>query len=248
METGPGFQDCLPKSLFLCLWPLWGGCWVGCLFVCFLMFCSYTESCRCWAVLSGKVMLGYGFILPNSLIGGSNCVLSNSQVCCGDHAVLMVNHTWGTSWLQLTNPKQQKKLLSPLFSSSTTRFFLTAPAYEFFRLPGCLGSGCLGLPCGCWALEGTHTFSGWELDCPIRRLLLKLARCDPLEHWPRLSFSLKGFEWHLGLLPILVWRFHICELQEDPIWRAHLQVWGRAFWGKLLFLGSCLRRLCSVNS
>lgn len=157
-------------------------------FVC-LLFNGLLLYWKCWAVLSGKVILGYGFILTISLIWRQQ-LCPNSQGCCGDHTVLMVNHTWGTSWLQLTNPKKQKKLLSPLFSSSPARFFLTAPAYELFRLPGCLGSGCLVLPCESWALEGAHTFSNWELDYPIRRALLKLAKCDPLAHWSRLLFSL----------------------------------------------------------
>lgn len=74
----------------------------------------------------------------------------------------------------------------------------------------------------------------------------QLDECDRLKDWPWLLsplVSFKGFEWHLGLFPVLVWRLHIRELQEDAIWRAHLQVRGWAFWGKLFFIDSCLGKL-----
>lgn len=98
-----------------------------------------------------------------ALFGGSNCVLSNSQVCCGDHSVLMVNHTWGTSWLQLTNLKEQKSsfhlyfpLLSQVFPHSSSQLIFQAAWLFGFWLFGValwrLGFG-----------RGTHSFSSWGI-------------------------------------------------------------------------------------
>lgn len=41
-----------------------------------------------------------------------------------------------------------------------------------------------------------------------------------------------GLKWHLGLLPLLVWGLHVCQLQEDSVWRAYLQMWRWTLWGE----------------
>ena len=40
-----------------------------------------------------------------------------------------------------------------------------------------------------------------------------------------------GLEWHLGVVPILVWRLHFCEFSKDTIWGTYLQVWRWTLWG-----------------
>lgn len=78
-----------------------------------LVFCLFAFWCSAPVLKTAGAQLfcqerwcwGMDLYFQLALFGGSNRVLSNSQVCCGDHTVLMVNHTWGTSWLQLTNLK-----------------------------------------------------------------------------------------------------------------------------------------------
>lgn len=45
-------------------------------------------------------------------------------------------------------------------------------------------------------------------------------------------FPVSGFEWHMGVVSLVVWRFYICELKEDSVWGAYLQMWGWAIWGE----------------
>lgn len=78
--------------------------------------------------------------------------------CCRRWITHMMNHMVAADQSKVT-----EKLLSPFFLLFPCKFFLTAPANEFFRLPGCYGSGCQGLSPECWALEGVHNFSNWGI-------------------------------------------------------------------------------------
>lgn len=49
-------------------------------------------------------------------------------------------------------------------------------------------------------------------------------------HWFFVDAS--GAEWYMGFLPLLVWGLYLCELQEDSVWRTHVQVRGRAIRGE----------------
>lgn len=157
----------------------------------------------------------------------------NSRVWRDDHPLLsMVNHTHGCSWLIQSNRKAPFAFLF-LF---LCKFFFSQ--LQLMNFSGCLdvsGLAVWGSLVDGWDLEGTHGFSNWGIRSSHRKTGLGAGQADPLGRLTVTLVSLKGFEWHLGLLPILVRRLHVCELQEDAIWRAHLQVRGWAFRGKFIF-------------
>lgn len=51
----------------------------------------------------------------------------------------------------------------------------------------------------------------------------------------------------MGVVPFLVWGFHICELQEDSVWGAHLPMWGWAVWGEEYPHGKSNTWFCPQN-
>lgn len=124
-------------------------------FVCFKMFCSYIESCRCWAVCQERWCWGMVLYFQLALFGGSNCVLSDSHVCCGDHTVLMMNHTWGTSWLIQSSRKAPFTFIF-LFSR---KFFPHSSSLWIFQAAWLFGFWLFGVTL--WMLgfgRGAHFF------------------------------------------------------------------------------------------
>lgn len=69
------------------------------------------------------------------------------------------------------------------------------------------------------------------LECEIWVETLFFVKCNAVNFLTRL-FAVAGSEWHLGVVSIVVRGFNVCELQENSVWRAHLQMWGWALWGE----------------
>lgn len=243
MKTGPDFQDCLPKPLFLCLWPLWV------FFECSVPVLEVVKAAGAQLLCQERCCWGMDLYSQLALFGGGNHVLSNSHVWHDDHPVLSsLNHTHdephGCSWPIQSNGKAPFTFLS--FFSSLASFFLQLQLMNFSDCLDVTVLAVRGCPLNAGLWKGCTIFPTGEFYPSSWRLGSELDECDRFKDWPWLLsplVSFKGFEWHLGLLPVLVWRLHICELQEDAIRRAHLQVRGWAFWGKLFFIDSCLRKL-----